>query len=310
MRKTIAYIAAIAVIAILTGIAIHHYQLNLGFLSEPSWLSVLASLIVAFLTAVYVLQTQGMLKEMTKAGKAEFLPHIRPSLEYMGPLHVDLLLKNVGKGPAINVDVRFGFQQTEESYKHWLHPLLAPEESYSFLITPSNFTELAEKHDFLVVRGTCEDVFGKKHDVDERIDLKEVHKGWSEARILIKTSLERRLEKISEEVRRVGQEIGGTKRDRRTFPLLIRLGSMEIKQPPLDMLEVAGSTIFFSGKTLDGDMFTQLKKLKEGNIEEVYCSDRHGLIFSGVFEIKKIDLRKEKMGQKIVYSFHVDLGYK
>lgn len=309
MRKKIIYICLL-VIVIIIGIAMYGYRFDVRFPLEPSWLAVVSSLILAFLTAIYVLQTQGMLREMTKARKAEFLPHVKPSLEYPGPLAVDLLLKNVGKGPAIDVDVTFGFQQSGEPFRHWLHPLLAPEESYSFLIEPSNFNELVKKYDFLIARGTCKDVFGQKHQIDEKIDLKEVHKGWSESMILMRPSLKNGLREISNKVERVGHEIRDTTRYQRTFPLYVRLGNIEIRQPPLEILYSAGVSIHFSGKTLNGKIHTQLKKLKEGDVEEVYCNDRHGVIVSGVYEVKKIELKKQNVGQKIIYSFSVHLESK
>lgn len=310
VQKRFAYLSALGIGIVIIGLVAYFYQSNLRFLYEPSWLSVIAALVLAFLTAIYVLQTQGMLKEMATARKAEVLPHVKANLHYPGPLAVDLLLKNVGKGPAINVDVTFGFQPSDEPFKHWLHPLLAPEESYSFLIEPSNFNELVQKHDFLLVHGTCEDAFGEKHKIDEKIDLKEVHKGWSQAMILMRPSVEGRLKEISEEVGRVGREIRNTTLDRRTFPLYVKFGNIEIKQPPLTTVHLMGIKVHFSGKTLNDEIYTQLKRLKEGDIEEVYCNDRHGMIFSGVCEIKKVDLKEEKAVTRVIYSFSVDLEYK
>jgi len=309
VRKLV-YVGGFGISMVVMGIAVSHYQFDLRFLSEPSWLSVTASLVLALLTAVYVLQTQGMLREMTKARKAEFLPHVKPSLQYPAPLAVDLLLKNVGKGPAFSVDITFGFQPSEEPFKHWLHPLLAPEESYSFLIMPSNFNELVKKYDFLVVSGTYKDVFRENHKIDEKINLKEVHKGWSESMILLRPSLERRLEEISKEVKRVGHEIRDTTLYEKIFPLYVRLGNMEIKQPPLEAVNLSSGGIHFSGKSLDSKIHTEFKKLKEGDIEEAYCNDRHGVIISGVYEIKKVELKEESVGQKVLYSFSVSLEYK
>lgn len=302
-------IAVLAIVIVVTGISIHYYRFDLRLLVEPPWLSVIASLVLAILTAIYVLQTQGMLREMTEARKAEFLPHVKAGLKYPAPLAVDLLIENVGKGPAINVNVTFGFQPSEEPFKHWLYPILAPDESYSFFVKPSNFNELSKKYDFLVVRGTCEDVFGQKHEIDEKIDLKEAHKGWLESMMILEPSLESRLKEVSEEVKRVGQEIRDTTRDRRTFPVFMKLGSLEIRQPPIQSVLIAMGSVHFSGKTLNNKIYTQLKKFKKGDVEEIYCSNRHGAIVSGVYEIKKIELKKKSIGQKVVYSFSVSLEY-
>jgi len=309
-RLRFVYIAILVIIVVVIGISLYHSPLDLRFLLEPPWLAVIASLVLAFLTAIYVLQTQGMLKEMAEARKAEFLPHIKPGLKYPGGFIVHFLLQNVGKGAAINVDLTFGFHPSENSFKHWVYPLLAPDESHTFIITPSNFNELVQRYDFLVVRGTCEDVFGQKHKVDEKINLKEAHKGWSESMMILEPSLERRLKEVSEEVKRVGHEIRDTTRDRRTFPVFMRLGSLEIRQPPLQTLFLSADDIYFSGKTLDIKIYNQLKKFKEGDIEEIFCNDRHGVIVSGVCEIKKITLTKERVGRKVVYAFSFSLEYK
>lgn len=307
--RTVGY-CALGIGTLVVAILVYFYQPNLQFLSEPSWLSVVAALVLAFLTAIYVLQTQGMLKEMAMARKAEALPHVKANLQYPGPLVVDLLLKNVGKGPAMNVDVAFGFQPSDEPFKHWLHPLLAPEESYSFLIEPSNFNELVQKYDFLLVRGTCEDAFGERHKIDEKIDLKEIHKGWSQAMILMRPSIRDKLKEISDELRRLGYEIRDTTRYQRTFPVYMRLGKLEISQPPLQTVDIAVGTLYFSGKSLDDGVNAQLKKLKEGDLEQVYCTDRHGKILSGICQITKIELKEESVGQKVMYSFRGHLEYK
>jgi hypothetical protein len=308
-QKFVGAIAVLVVLIILMGILIHHYGFDLKLLLEPAWLSVIASLILAFLTAIYVVQTQGMLREMAEARKAEFLPHIKPGLKYPGGFIAWLLLKNVGKGAAINVDLTFGFQSSEESFKHWAYPLLTPEESHTFILRPSNFNELVNRYDFLVVSGSCQDVFGQKHVIDEKIDLKEAHKGWSESMMILEPSLESRLKEVSEELKRVGQEIRDTTRGKRTLPVFMRFGSLEIQQPPLEAVFLAGNTIHFFGKTLNGKIHTQLKKFKEGDIEEIYCNDHHGVIASGVYEIKKIELKKESVGRKVIYSFSVSLEY-
>jgi len=291
------------------GILMDYYQFDLGILFQPTWLSVIASLVLAILTAVYVLQTQGMLREMTETRKAEFLPHVKAGLKYPAPMAVYLRIENVGKGAAVNVNVTYGLQPSSEPFKRWVYPLFSPEESYSFLLQPSDFNKLIKQYDFLVVRGTCEDVFGQKHEINEKIDLKETHKGWSESMMIMESSLEDRLREVSGEVKEVGRAIRYTTRDRRTFPALVKLGSFEIRQPPLRSVDIYGDGIEFHGMTLDNKFITQLKKLREGDVEEIYCNDRHGVIFSEVQKIEKIELQKKKVGRKTVHSFRVKLKY-
>lgn len=312
MRKKLVYIFTLTVVVLaISALVVAQVAFRIKFFFEPVWLSVIASLVLAGLTAIYVLQTQGMLKEMTKARKAEFQPHIKASLERVGPIAVELLLKNVGKGAAIDVHAKFSVQPSEEAEKNWHHPLLSPGDSELFFLEPSDLKELAERYDAVVVHGSCKDVFGELHEIDERIDLKKVQKGWHEPGVVLKGSLEERVREIGKKLERISTKIEGTTRYRPSIPMMVRIGGLELREPPLEGVVFGGIMAHFRGKILkDKKILAQLKKFREGDIEEVYCVDRHGMIVSGVFEIKRIDLSEEKVGKKTIYSFHFALERK
>lgn len=173
---------------------------------DPAFLSVIASIVLAILTAIYVIQTQGMLREMTKARKAEFQPHVKATLKPLGPLFVELALENVGKGAAIDVEVTFSVKPGEFE-KNWRHPILSPGDSERFFLPEGNLKKLAKKYDKVIVTGICKDVFGEKHTIDEQIDIKEIQKGWHESGFVLKKTVETRLGEIHKELERLERSL-------------------------------------------------------------------------------------------------------
>lgn len=97
--------------------------------------------------------------------------------------------------------------------------------------------------------------------------------------------------------------------NKRNFPLLMRIGNLEIRQPPLQHIYTGINSIYFTGQSLDSEINTELKNMKEGDIEEIYCRTQYGEISSGVYEIKKIELKEEDLDQKTIYYFNLNLEF-
>lgn len=127
--------------------------------------------------------------------------------------------------------------------------------------------------------------------------------------MILRPSTEEVLQEVKEEIKDTGQEIRRVENaiDKRTSLVSMRLGNLEMKQPPLSEVSFYIGGIHFFGRTLDSAIWEQLKKFNEGDIEEIYCNDAYGVIISGVYKIAEIEMKEEKIGGKTVYSFSVHL---
>lgn len=207
--------AASFLIGILIGFIIHTFQI---YQLQAEWISLLSSIILTGITGMFVLQNRNILTEMMKARNAESLPNISANLGYPGALSIDLIIKNTGKGPAFEVDLNYGFEPIiQKLHVNWLQPLISPEEEYTFWLEPNNFNDAASSYDYLIVSGTCKDIFGQEHEIDEKIDLKENYKGYSTASMLYQDTIERRLNRIASEVKKMGSDIESSLRARNSI---------------------------------------------------------------------------------------------
>jgi len=121
-------------------------------------------------SAVQNYLTRQTVKEMEETRKFQFMPRVKATLHFAGPTYVELKTQNVGKGPAmdINAVIKVGEEQ-----RSWKQEMMVPEETELFFLPEGDFKTLTEKFDFVVVKGSCKDIFGEQHKIDEKIDLKE-----------------------------------------------------------------------------------------------------------------------------------------
>lgn len=129
-------------------------------------------------------------------------PVVKASLRPVGPLYVELEIVNVGKGAATNVEITFSVKPGEFK-KGWYHPLLIEGQSEYLFLPEGNLEKLAKKSDVVEVKGKYKDVFGEIYEIDEKLDIKKIQKGWHEAGMVLKTSLEDRVNDLSEHVKRI-----------------------------------------------------------------------------------------------------------
>jgi hypothetical protein len=167
---------------------------------------VIVNVILVGVTSYYAWQTRKTVKIMEEALRAEFRPHLNASLERVGPTAVELSLKNLGKGPAIDCNVQISMEPSGE-LRRWYNPLLAPGDSETFQLEPYQLNELAEKYDSITICGKYKDIFGESYEVDEKIDLKEIRKTWYESRIILREPLERKMDEIIRELKGIQAEI-------------------------------------------------------------------------------------------------------
>ena len=148
---------------------------------------------LVLVTAVYAWQNRKMVREMKHARDATILPKLALEFHRLGPNVVDLAIRNVGPGAAIDIDVRTEWVPTAEGATapgaRWRRNLLSPSEQVE-LFPPGdlngNLDSLPERFKEVRLRGTMIDAAGTTHKVDERFSdlpewrriLGDAHESW------------------------------------------------------------------------------------------------------------------------------------
>lgn len=87
-RKVISVLSLLILIGILAGLLLIFNASISSVLSvvvsDALWASVFATIILIVINAIYTVQTRQTIREMEKARKAEFFPHIRIDLDWLG----------------------------------------------------------------------------------------------------------------------------------------------------------------------------------------------------------------------------------
>ena len=166
-------------------------------------------------------QVEDSFKEIMKRA---YQPVIKASLRPVGPLFVELEIVNVGKGAATNVGLTFSVKPGKFK-KAWYHPLLVAGQSEYLFLPEGNLEKLAKQSDVIEVKGEYQDVFGETYEIDEKLDIKRIHKGWYKAGMVLKKSLEDRIDGLSKHVERI----------ERTLDRMIALTSGVLVKTPKDI---------------------------------------------------------------------------
>jgi hypothetical protein len=137
-----------------------------------------AIVVLVLVTAYYAWQTRQMAKEMRSARLLSLLPKLVLDIKMIGPTYGDVLVRNVGPGPAIDADLTLTFEESEageREEREWLAHVIAPGEDHEFLPAQGigSMDELVAKHPTIALTGTIRDALNQTHSVDERIDLAE-----------------------------------------------------------------------------------------------------------------------------------------
>lgn len=134
----------------------------------------------AILTAALVLVTgyaftnRRVVTEMKAARDAALLPKLALEFHRLGPNVVDLAIRNVGPGAALNIDVHVEWLPTDQAMGptriHWRRNLLSPGEQAE-LAPPGdlngNLEHLPTLFRDILLRGNMQDATGKPYAVDE-----------------------------------------------------------------------------------------------------------------------------------------------
>lgn len=148
---------------------------------------------LVLVTVVYAWQNRRMVREMKHARDATILPKLALEFHRLGPNVVDLAIRNVGPGAALDIDVKTEWVLTAAAESapgaRWRRNLLSPGEQVE-LFPPGdlggNLDSLPERFTEVRLRGTMVDATGAPHKVDESFPnlpewrnlLRDAHESW------------------------------------------------------------------------------------------------------------------------------------
>jgi hypothetical protein len=155
--------------------------------------TVILTAALVLITAYYAWTNRRVLEEMGAAREAAVLPKLALEFHRLGPTVVDLAIRSVGPGAALDIDVAVEWVPADEDAKaptiRWRRNLLSPGEQVE-LFPPGdlngNLDTLPTIYRDIRLRGSMEDVLGKSHTVDEAFGnitewrdlLGDAHESW------------------------------------------------------------------------------------------------------------------------------------
>ncbi len=145
------------------------------------WSSLVLTAALVAVTTYYAVQNHRMVSEMRASRKLTVLPKLAAELNVLGPQHADILLRNVGPGPALDVDVMIVLEPTSPATltpdkRRFRAKVMAPGEQHEFLPqSPERggmvaIDTLTMHYSAVRVRGTMRDALGDVHQVDEAME--------------------------------------------------------------------------------------------------------------------------------------------
>jgi len=212
-QLTFRIIALLSIISMIVGLVsislalVVYFQERISTVPmDPLWASVLVTIVLVGINAYYAWQTRQTIGEMEKARKAEFMPHIKASLIFLGPVYLTLKLTNVGKGPAMNVDARIVFLPSKET-RPWEQRIISPNEFMHILLPDGNIKRVCRKSAQIELRGTYNDIFGQSFEIKEVIDTNEFIEKSKELKPFLEPDFPPLLKQIKDELGKIRSAI-------------------------------------------------------------------------------------------------------
>ncbi len=152
----------------------------------------IAMILLVIITTGYAWGTYKMVIEMRNARKEAFTPNLQVqliNLRRRAPIDYDLVVQNVGPGPALNIVIKFRIDPAAGSDREWRFHMLPSQQAEEFLLFKgpgehdqiSDINELARDYEALSVKASYKDVFGTTYFLDERFNFRDTLAGISNA---------------------------------------------------------------------------------------------------------------------------------
>jgi hypothetical protein len=164
------------IIGAIIAVLLYLHWASLDFLSvfvkDALWASVLATIVLVVINAFVLLQNRQTIREMEKARKSEFMPHVRVELSWYVPAFLVLKAVNFGKGPATHIKAKITFLPSNIE-KNWTEGILSPNESINIFLPDGDINRVCNAATEIIINGDYQDIFEQPYRIAERIHAKE-----------------------------------------------------------------------------------------------------------------------------------------
>lgn len=138
---------------------------------------IIATFILVGITGYYAVQTRKTVKVLEKTAELSVRPQLKGTLQPIGPVNLDLMIKNIGNGSANGVELSYWLEGCDQTKRNWTKPLISPNDYDTFFIPVAedkNETSMDYfKNNQTIIRivGKYHDILGNEHKIDDSIDV-------------------------------------------------------------------------------------------------------------------------------------------
>jgi len=170
----------------------------------------ISTIVLVGVTGYYAKQTKNTVKVLEKTAELSIRPHLKGTFQFMGPVAGNLLIKNVGNGPANKIELSYWIDGNDDTKRNWVKPLMMPNESEEFFI-PKNKTENESSIGYfennptkIIIVGKYFDALEKEYPVNDSIDVTAYIKQFEHTNVRYKELTE---EKISDTLKKISASL-------------------------------------------------------------------------------------------------------
>lgn len=170
----------------------------------------ISTIVLVCVTGYYAKQTRNTVKVLEKTAELSIRPHLKGTFQTMGPVAGNLLIKNVGNGPANKIELSYWIDGNDDTKRNWVKPLIMPNESEEFFI-PKNKNETESSMDYfknnptkIRIVGKYFDVLEKEYLINDSVDVTTYIKQFEHTTVRYKEPAE---EKISNTLKKISESL-------------------------------------------------------------------------------------------------------
>lgn len=200
----------------------YHYGVDIFGIELGTFVLAASTIVLVCVTGYYAKQTKKTVDVLKETSVLSIRPHLKGTFQNIGPVSGDLLIRNVGNGPATKINIGFWIESKDETKKSWTKPLMMPNDSEEFFI-PKNDKESVFNMDFfsnnqttIRIVGEYYDILNNKYEINDFIDVTAYVKQLEQTKNRYKEPAEEKIsdgiDKISDSLKKLINEVTSIKR--------------------------------------------------------------------------------------------------
>lgn len=173
-----------------------------------------STIVLVCVTGYYAKQTKNTVDVLKKTAELSIRPYLKGTFQQIGPVAGDLLIKNIGNGPANKIELSYWIDAYNETKRDWVKPLLMPNEGEEFFIMKNEKEHVFDNTYFennqttIRIVGKYFDILDNEYKIDDTIDLTEYVKQWKKTSVRYKEPPEQEISKSIEKIARSIDDLG------------------------------------------------------------------------------------------------------